>query len=183
MVYVYIHCVLIADFITGFVHWFEDTYITPDWPILGQHVGLPNIEHHKHPGWIVTMSSFVSRNIQTFSMGIVFLITCFFFYGLMFPVVFTVVLAALGNEIHTWNHRSRKHNPWWIRLLQDTCIIQTPHQHAKHHRKPYDTCYCTITNFLNPILDMTKFWRGLEYIIWLVTGAEVQRGGMKRDGV
>jgi ubiquitin-conjugating enzyme E2 variant len=178
-----IFCVLIADFITGFVHWFEDTYITPDWPILGKHVGVPNIQHHKHPGWIGTMSSFVSRNMQTFSMGAVFIVTYLFFYGWFIPVVFTIAVASLGNEIHTWNHRTRNKNPFWIRLLQDTCIVQTPYQHAKHHKKPYDTCYCTITNILNPILDSLNFWRSLEYILWITFGFEVQRGGMKREGL
>lgn len=183
--YVFFTCVLIADFITGLVHWFEDTYITPNWPILGQHVGVPNIEHHKHPGWIATMSSFVSRNLQTFSMGVVAIVTYYWFYGCFWPVMFTVALAAFGNEIHTWNHRNRRQNPWWIRFLQDTAIIQTPIQHARHHKKPYDVCYCTITNLLNPILDTTRFWRVLEWLIWLVTlgRAEVQRGGQKREGV
>ena len=41
--------VLLADLISGIVHWFEDTYGDPNWPIIGLTVMLPNILHHEDP--------------------------------------------------------------------------------------------------------------------------------------
>ena len=91
-----LYCVLIADFITGFFHWFEDTYITLDWPTLGETVGEDNITHHV---------------------------------------------------------------------------------------KPHIVCYCVLTNWLNPILDATRFWRGLEFIIHHVLRVKVKRGTAERRGL
>ncbi len=178
--YVWFLCIIAADFITGLIHWFEDTYITPDWPILGKHVGEPNITHHEHPGWIGRMSNLISRNYQTVIPAVLVVLLVIYFQGWQGPIIFTLLLASLGNEIHTWNHRSG--NPLWIRMLQEMAIIQTPQQHSKHHKKPYTACYCTITNFLNPILDHSRFWKGLEWIILKTTGTRVKRGTTARRG-
>ena len=53
-------CIFAADLITGLVHWWEDTYGDPDWPVIGEHVVRPNIEHHEFPQLIGTMSTIVS---------------------------------------------------------------------------------------------------------------------------
>lgn len=179
--YVWFGCVMVADFITGLIHWFEDTYITPDWPILGKRVGEPNLLHHEHPGWIGYMSTLISRNYQTVVPAVLVCSLIVFWHGWVWPILFILLLASLGNEVHTWNHRSK--NPIWIKFLQDTAIIQTPHQHAKHHRKPYTVCYCTLTNILNPILDYTRFWRAIEWVIRVTTGVKPVRGSQARRGV
>lgn len=173
-------CIIIADFITGLIHWWEDTYGLPSWPILGKAVILPNIEHHKHPGWIGTMSTVISRNYQTVVPALILVIIVTLIYGWLWPFFLTAILASLGNEVHTWNHRSK--NNFLIKFLQDACIIQTPQQHAKHHKAPFDKYYCTLTNFTNAVLERINFWRGLESIIALV-GIKPKRMSPERDGV
>lgn len=176
----FILCVLIADFITGLVHWFEDTYITPSWPILGKYVGEPNILHHQKPGFIGTMTTLLSRNYQTVVPAIIVIAISTMTFGFWWPLVFTLALASFGNEVHAWNHR--KKNNWIVSLLQDMCIIQTKNQHRIHHIPPYDTAYCTITNLLNPILDRLNFWRILEYIILKTLRVKVKRCSPERSG-
>ena len=38
-----------ADFICGFVHWYEDNYGNEDWPIIGEFIIAPNRLHHSKP--------------------------------------------------------------------------------------------------------------------------------------
>ena len=47
----------------------------------------------------------------------------------------------------------------WMQKLK---LIQT--QHARHHSGAKDSHYCSITNFLNPLLEELEFWKGLERI-------------------
>lgn len=46
--------VLLADFVSGFVHWAEDAYARKDTPIVGKWIGEANIEHHIKPRAFVT---------------------------------------------------------------------------------------------------------------------------------
>lgn len=152
-------CILIADFITGLIHWIEDTYGVPTWPLLGEAVIEPNILHHSHP-IAFTMGSVLYRNYQVFALGAAAVIVCYAAGWLTWQVCLTITLASMGNEIHAWAHK----RPRWrvLRLLQDMKLVVSPEQHAKHHRPPYNTNFCTITNWLNPLLDAVRFWWCLE---------------------
>jgi hypothetical protein len=61
-------------------------------------------------------------------------------------------------------------------------LVLSPEQHARHHRRPFDNNYCTLTNWLNPILDATRFWRLLERILALMR-VPVQRCSIARGGL
>jgi len=37
--------------------------------------------------------------------------------------------------------------------------------HARHHTDPKNSHYCTMTPFLNPILDGMNFWNGAERLL------------------
>ena len=37
---------LAADLVTGMVHWWEDRYGDPTWPVIGPLIVEPNIRHH-----------------------------------------------------------------------------------------------------------------------------------------
>ncbi|MFN9421301.1 MAG: fatty acid desaturase CarF family protein [Pirellula sp.] len=47
-------------------------------------------------------------------------------------------------------------------------MLQSPKHHAQHHIEPFESKYCVMTDWLNPILDRLDFWRRLEEIIWKV---------------
>jgi ubiquitin-conjugating enzyme E2 variant len=74
-------------------------------------------------------------------------------------------LSANANEFHKWSHRTRKENGRIISFLQDIKILQTAKHHARHHTDPKNSHYCTITNFLNLVLDRVNFWNGLEWLL------------------
>lgn len=175
-------CIIAADFLTGLGHWFEDTYGLPTWPILGKEVIEPNIQHHEHPGWIGTMSTLVSRNYQTVVPAIIFAVAVVWYFGgcgLYAGVV--AMLAALGNEVHTWCHRGNNNRV--IQFLQNIGLVQSPRQHAKHHRAPFDRYFCTLTNFTNEVLEAINFWRGLEWVIAKTLGVYPKRMSPERRGV
>lgn len=174
-------CIIIADFLTGLFHWVEDTYGVPSWgPFLNKQVVLPNIEHHRNPSAIGRMSSFVSRNYVSLTLFLVaFFVASYFGAGPYFFL--TGLLASLGNEVHTWNHRKALDNPMIVRFIQDTGLVQTRQQHNLHHKPPYSSYYCTLTNFTNAVLERVRFWRGLEFLLDKI-GIKVKRGSSERDG-
>lgn len=171
-------CILIADFLTGIIHWTEDTYGLPTWPLLGREVIEPNIRHHESPAEF-TMTSFVYRNYQVIGIAALALSILAGAGLLNWQVTLIAVLASMGNEVHAWTHK----RPRWaiVRLMQEMKILISPEQHAKHHRRPYDTNYCTLTNWLNPVLDAARFWRAAEWSLSLV-GVKVQRMSELRRG-
>lgn len=171
-------CVLIADFITGFFHWYEDTYGTISDSWLSKNIYEPNILHHKHPSWFITMSNFINRNYLQWAFAGFFLFIIYLLGFLCWQIILIAVLVSMSNEVHAWSHS--KKNPFLVELLQDMCILQTKLHHAKHHIPPYNKNYCILTNWLNPILELFCFWRFLEYI--LSPFIAVKRGSPERQG-
>lgn len=164
-----------ADLVVGLVHWAEDTYCgrLPAWlrgTPLEAAVCDPNQNHHERP--LAMGGSFVSRNgLQLAVAAIVIAIdaAC----GLVgWPLWLTAALAGLANEVHYWSH-SRP--PRWGRLLQAMHVLQTPQQHARHHRGQHDDHYCTLTNWINPLLDGCGFWRRLEHLVERTCGWPPER--------
>lgn len=177
-------CIIVADFITGIVHWWEDTYGLPHWGWgIGKHIVEPNLVHHEHPTWLATMSNIIQRNYIQVVPAVV--VSCIILYSLgisWWPVALTFILSSLGNEVHAWNHMPQTEQPTWMRFLSDTAIIQTRRQHSLHHKKPYDKYYCTLTNITNAVLELINFWRRLEWILLKVFGLTVKRCKEERRG-
>jgi len=173
-------CVIIADFITGIIHWWEDTYGNPKWPILGTQVVKPNILHHKDPTAFIRMTAAITRNYQVWGIGLLSIIIFYLIGVLSWELTTIVVIASQGNETHAWTHTKP---PKAAKLLQDMGILITPQQHAKHHRPPFDTNYCTLTNLVNPLLETICFWKTVEWIILKTLHIKVKRGDSDRNGV
>jgi ubiquitin-conjugating enzyme E2 variant len=175
-----IACILLADFLTGLLHWWEDTYGLPSWPLVGRLVIEPNIEHHLDPRLFVRMGTLVSRSYQLVLLaGGVMGLAWLSGYG-SWQLVLVAALAASGNEIHAWSHGATRNR--LVRLLQEMALVQTPQHHARHHRGDYSERFCTLTNWLNPLLDRLCFWRLLEHWI-LVAGVPPKRMSRARRWV
>lgn len=153
-------CLLVADLLTGFAHWFEDTYGLPSWPIIGKLVIEPNIEHHRNPTFMVTMGSLVDRNLQSLIAAAAVIGGCWLAGWLPWQLCAVAVFASLGNEVHAWAHGGGNAA---TRMLQEMAIVTTPQHHKRHHRPPYDRAFCVLTNVVNPVADRLRLWRGLEW--------------------
>lgn len=174
-------CIIIADFFTGFFHWFEDTWLTPNTPFLGKLIGVPNVEHHQNPGLMGRMGTWITRNIASVVLALIGLAVSWVFGFFCWQIVLVAALAALGNEVHEWNHRTKPKN-WLVAFIQDAGLVQTKHQHALHHKKPYDRYYCVLTNFTNAVLERIHFWRGAEWFCMTVLRMKMKRMSPERDG-
>ena len=175
-------CILVADFLSGLVHWAEDTYGLPTLPLIGKLVIEPNIEHHRNPTLMATMGTWLTRNLQPALLAISGSVLFWLIGFRTWPVFLIAVLAAFGNEVHAWNHRPKAECNWLINFLHDTGLVQSRKQHALHHKKPFDSYYCTLTNVTNAVLERCNFWRATEAVLLKMFGLTVKRMSEERDG-
>jgi hypothetical protein len=168
-------CILAADFISGIIHWLEDTYAVPGKSkFLDKHIVLPNIDHHRNPGYIVRGTYLSNVLVSVILCGLAGL--ALYLAGIRFwQPYLTLLIASQANQTHAWAHTRRV--PKFVRYLQSFGALQSTFHHSEHHYPPYDIKYCTITNCLNPLLDRVNFWRFLERCIPI----KVKRGSAERS--
>jgi Kua-ubiquitin conjugating enzyme hybrid localisation domain. len=171
-----------ADFITGIIHWWEDTYGNPNWPIIGKHVVEPNLVHHKQPAKLLEGSYWNRINTSFFAAMIIGgVLWLFGWYS--WQVVVCLLFCVQGNEIHAMSHRPDKVNGKAILFLQKTGILQSKKMHRWHHKAPYETNFCIMSDFTNPVLNKIGFWRKLEWLILKIFKIDVLRVSTIRNGL
>jgi plasmanylethanolamine desaturase len=159
--------ILIADFITGTIHFLLDQYGTPDTPIIGKYVIDRNARHHQDPRQIV-QNTYLKLTWTSWLLGSIVMATSFYFGVLSWEIIFTMVYGANANIIHKWTHQTQKENGKFVNFLQNIKIVQSRKHHGWHHRAPFDANYCILTDWLNPVLDKIKFWETTSKILLLV---------------
>jgi len=161
--------VLITDFVSGLLHWAEDAYGHEQWPITGWLITKPNVLHHHDPRYFTRHGWFHSSWLLM-CVALVVVLGAWLCGLLTWHVWLFAALGANANQIHKWAHRSPAENGRVISFLQRVRLLQTPRHHARHHTDPKNSHYCVITDFLNPILDGSRFWEALEAVIFVVSG-------------
>jgi hypothetical protein len=153
--------ILIADFVTGFVHWAEDAYARRDTPIIGKLVAEANIEHHQRPRAFLARSWWSSSwDLLLLAMALV--TVAWWCDRLTWHIWLFALLVANANQMHKWTHQNPTENGRFITWLQEWKFLQTRRHHAQHHHGEKNTHYCVITNFLNPVLEEMELWRKAE---------------------
>jgi ubiquitin-conjugating enzyme E2 variant len=160
----FIGTVLAAELVAGLVHWFEDAYVRENTPLIGRIVGRPNTIHHHFPRYM-TRHSWWQSSWDLIPLAAVPIALAWLGHCLTWEVWLFAILSANANEFHKWSHRTRKENGRLISFLQDARLLQTAKHHARHHTDPKNSHYCTVTNFLNPVLDRLHFWDSLEWLL------------------
>ncbi len=164
----FLFTVALADFVSGLVHWLEDAYARPGMKFVGR-IAEENLRHHARPREFINKSWWESSSdlllIGLLASLVALLTHTFSGWFLLF-----VVLTINANQIHKWAHQGPRENPRLVTWLQQKKVLQTPHEHAKHHSGEKNTNYCVITNYLNPVLERIGFWKGLEDAIEFVAG-------------
>jgi len=153
-----------ADFFSGVIHWLEDRYGDPSWPLLGRFVVEPNILHHTDPTAFLREGFFV-RNWT--SMAPAFAIAAVLWVGECRWPATAVAMLGCANEVHAWAHQKCSRP---VRGLQMLGVLQSQEHHAQHHRQPFDRNYCVMTDWLNQPLTAVRFWSGVEAAVRIVTG-------------
>lgn len=160
---------LLADFISGLVHWWEDRAITDAsrWKFIND-VRADNERHHRQPGYLVSYTWW--ENINTTApiawalAAVLYVTNCHIILWL------TACFLGIGNLVHRWAHEPPSKLPLLVILLQRTGLFISGTHHSGHHfkkgrtvsREKSDTRFCVMSSWLNPMLDRIGFWRILE---------------------
>ena len=161
--------ILAVEFGSGLLHWLEDSYGQPHWPLTGSWITAPNILHHHAPS-AFTANSWLRSAAVLLVIGTVIIGVAWLAGMLTWQLLLFVAIGANANEIHKWNHLPRKKRGRLVVMLQNARLLQTARHHGKHHVGSKDTHYCVLTNLLNPVLDAVQFWRMVEWIIERLLG-------------
>jgi ubiquitin-conjugating enzyme E2 variant len=160
--------ILLADLVSGFVHWLEDAYARPGTPLLGA-LAEANLRHHWRPRELLAKSWFESSaDLLLAALGVI--AAAALLGVLTWQVLLFATLVANANQIHKWAHMNSAELPRIVRWLQRAYLLQTPRHHGKHHGGTRTTHYCVITNFLNPLLEEVSFWNRIEAVIERASG-------------
>lgn len=170
--------IIVADFVSGTVHWFADTFGHEAWPLLGPSLIRPFREHHTDPASI-TRHDFIETNGSSFLLVAVASILLFIFtdtriLGYLSPTLF---FLSITNELHKMAHLA-DHAPTWFKKLAAKGWLLSANKHRKHHSGNFDRHFCITTGWLNDSLDRVHFFKSIEKFI----AAVAQRlGRLKYD--
>lgn len=177
--------VLVADLITALVHWACDTWGSEQTPLLGAGLIKGFREHHVDPRGMLRHDWIEVNGTPALAASAGFLVLSplawqlasagqVFWYAALWSLIW---VAGTANQTHKWAHAESP--PALVRGLQRLGVILSPRAHAQHHRGAHTHHYCISTGWLNGMLDRVRFWRGLERLVEVVTGARARSGTEK----
>ena len=158
---------LLADLLTGLVHWFCDTFFDETTPIIGPGLIASFREHHRDP-LLMTRHGFLELTGSSFR-GLAPLLAVFVWRGDLVPAFANAFVLALSagavstNLLHRWAHDPAASA--FARTLQRLGVVLTPERHAKHHAPPYAAAYCVTTGWMNPLCERLKIWSRAEAVL------------------
>ena len=168
-----------ADFVSGMIHWFFDTWGNERTFWIGSRLIRPFRVHHAKPKDLLG-SHFFTTNSDASVANLPFLLI-----ALCIPlgseagrlaVVFLTSLAAWGlptSQIHKWAHAARR--PFWVSWMQRIGLILSPSHHDGHHTEPHTTNYCITTGWCNRPLQWIGFFPKMEWVISRLTGLKTRQ--------
>lgn len=154
---------ILADLVSGLVHWWEDRVARIDWPLVGPWIVAPNRLHHTDP-LAFTRGTLLQRNLGAWLVVAVISLSWLAVGGLSVTWAAATAGGLLAAEAHRWAHLPAEAGQL-VRVLQQTGALQSPKHHAGHHRAPSDRRYCALTDWLNPVLDELQVWARLEQLL------------------
>jgi plasmanylethanolamine desaturase len=169
-----------SDFASGLVHWGMDTWFSER--VFGRAVAIAQ-EHHIYPQAILGYEdSALGSASSAFFVGSASVVTALFPASatrFSFMVVWFITSTCLffGTSFHNFAHRRSK-SPL-IRLAQKLHLVITPEHHWMHHRSDQIIRYCVINGWANHVCDPARIWRGLEWLVSALTGAEPRRDDLE----
>lgn len=162
---------LVADVVSGVLHWSVDNYGNGDTPVWG-----PVIEafqgHHASP-WTITYRPF-ANNVHKIAYAVLPLLTLLRVVnpgpaGVAFGTVF-LVGSLMSNEFHKYAHLMEP--PFPVSFLQKIGVVLNRKEHGKHHSEPFERKYCIVSGLCNAPLDHFQVFRYMERVVYHLNGVE-----------
>jgi hypothetical protein len=162
---------IVADLLSGIVHFLADNFGTPETPFVGQGFVMPFREHHRDPTGI-TRHGFFEANGNNALVCLPVLAPTVLLVPVMHTrlgfltglFVFVLLLAVfLTNQVHKWAHMESP--PKAILALQGAGIIISKDHHDKHHTSPHDTYYCITVGIWNPLFERYQVFPKVERLL------------------
>ena len=163
---------VLADFVSGFVHFLGDTFGSERTFLIGKTLVRPFREHHTDQLAITRHNFFVTNGnnclislpLMLFMHVVLFTHTqTHFALAFTFAVLFFLIMSVFAtNQIHKWAHMQKP--PLIVKLLQNMRLILNPKHHVIHHVAPYTTYFCITTGWLNPIIEKLRIFKGIRKI-------------------
>jgi len=163
---------LLADLVSGLVHWAGDTWFREDTPLIGRGFIHPFREHHRDP-LAITRHGFLEVNGSNCLALLPLLLPTFALGAPGGPgepppaalfqaaaLLFSLATFAT-NQFHKWAHQPGP-LPAPVRWLQRSSLILSPEHHGAHHRAPHRQAYCVTVGWMNPLLDRLRVFDRLE---------------------
>lgn len=155
--------VLLADLLSGVVHWLFDTRIQPGPGWLGR-AAVNFLDHHVNP------SRSARTGFAATSWRVALVVTLpLLALALVLPpgaaqawAFWIAVLSLVIAQAHKEAHKPRPAAP--IRWLQRCRLLLPPAAHRVHHRD-HRRAYCVFTGWWNPLLDRLGLWRWLDRVL------------------
>ncbi len=150
---------VLADFVSGLVHFLGDTFGSERTPVLGKAFIHPFREHHVDQTAICHHGFFeVNGNNSLISLPFALLAAWIApVHPLLAALIFFFLLGILAtNQFHKWAHAPQV--PRFVAWLQRRRLILSPKHHAVHHTPPHDTYFCITAGWMNPILHRIGFF-------------------------
>jgi ubiquitin-conjugating enzyme E2 variant len=160
---------LLADLVSGIVHWMGDTLGDENAGWFGAAFSSPFREHHKDPR-AIAVHAFVETNGNNGIVALPPLVAAHLWMTAtgwrFYMAAFVGALAFFGlatNQCHKWAHTLRP--PRVVTVLQRWHLIIAPDHHDRHHEWPHRTHYCVLSGWMNAVADRLKFFRAVEHLI------------------
>jgi hypothetical protein len=162
---------LVADVVSGFIHWWMDTWGTPETPFFGE-MFIRDFRIHHIDQLEMTRHGFFETNGNNAMASLVVLVPAVIWTPTRPEMIAFLISWMTGilatNQIHKLAHQARP--PAFVRWLQSWNLILSPSVHARHHVAPHTTYYNITTGWLNFLIERLRVYPALEYVIIGVTG-------------
>jgi len=184
--------IVVADFITGLIHWTADTWGSVNTPYIGKAFIRPFREHHVDPTAMTRHDFFETNGDNFLGISPVAAYCVYKFYNLSEEALvehyrFDLTLYSLSiflvltNQIHKLSH-TYYGLPAWVEFLQKWHIILPRKHHRIHHVSPHETYFCITTGWMNYPLEKIRFFPFLEWVIETLTGIPPRQDDMRWAG-
>jgi plasmanylethanolamine desaturase len=166
---------LLADLLSGVIHWTGDTFFAEDSPIIGRAFIRPFREHHRDP-LAITRHGFLEVNGNNCLALLLLLVPTWWlgapgrpggpvpWLGFQATALCFALVTFATNEFHKWAHLPGP-PPRAVAWLQRWNLVLAPAHHQGHHRPPHRRAYCVTAGWLNPMLDALEVFARCERIV------------------